>query len=407
MKILVSAYSCEPNKGSESEVGWRWSLKLAEKGHKVFVVTRKNNKKNIQKYLKKKKIKNLNFLYYDLPNALIKLFKKKKNSYLYFYLWQIGIYFFTKNLVKKTKLDYIHHVTFVGLRIPSFLHFHNVPFILGPIAGGDRIKFKLRRSFSILENLYEIIRDISIFYMKFSPTINLSLLRSKIIYVNSKDTYNVIPFIYRKKVKTLLGIAESFKKNITLNKKSKKIFQICYVGRLLHWKGLNISLNVIKNLSKNKKIIFKIAGNGPYSKYIDNFIYKNDLKDIVIKLGHQNKKQLNTLYRNSDLLLFPSLRDSGGYVLLEAASCNLISAVLNVGGPGQIISNSTGININIKDKNEKQIINELTNKVKQILSDKTLMNKKIKKLRYKLRKKFSWDYKYNFVYKNINKHLYN
>ena len=36
MKILVSAYSCEPNKGSESEVGWRWSLKLAEKGHKVF-----------------------------------------------------------------------------------------------------------------------------------------------------------------------------------------------------------------------------------------------------------------------------------------------------------------------------------------------------------------------------------
>ena len=93
--------------------------------------------------------------------------------------------------------------------------------------------------------------------------------------------------------------------------------------------------------------------------------------------------------------------------MLEAASCNLISAVLNVGGPGQIISNSTGININIKDKNEKQIINELTNKVKQILSDKTLMNKKIKKLRYKLRKKFSWDYKYNFVYKNINKHLYN
>ena len=57
MKILVSAYSCEPNKGSESEVGWRWSLKLAEKGHKVFVVTRKNNKKNIQKYLKKKKLK--------------------------------------------------------------------------------------------------------------------------------------------------------------------------------------------------------------------------------------------------------------------------------------------------------------------------------------------------------------
>ena len=44
-KILLSAYSCEPNRGSESEVGWCWALSLANQGNEVFVVTRLNQKK--------------------------------------------------------------------------------------------------------------------------------------------------------------------------------------------------------------------------------------------------------------------------------------------------------------------------------------------------------------------------
>ena len=56
MKILLSAYACEPNKGSEPEVGWRWAITLCKKGNEVYVVTRKNNKINIEKYIKKNKI---------------------------------------------------------------------------------------------------------------------------------------------------------------------------------------------------------------------------------------------------------------------------------------------------------------------------------------------------------------
>ena len=44
MKILLSAYACEPNKGSEPEVGWKWAINLVKAGHEVYVVTRLNNK---------------------------------------------------------------------------------------------------------------------------------------------------------------------------------------------------------------------------------------------------------------------------------------------------------------------------------------------------------------------------
>ena len=54
MKILISAYACEPNKGSEPGIGWNWMINLVKKGHSVTVITRKNNKKIILKTLKAK-----------------------------------------------------------------------------------------------------------------------------------------------------------------------------------------------------------------------------------------------------------------------------------------------------------------------------------------------------------------
>lgn len=47
MKILLSAYACEPDKGSEPSVGWSWAIELSRLGHEVHVLTRANNKPSI------------------------------------------------------------------------------------------------------------------------------------------------------------------------------------------------------------------------------------------------------------------------------------------------------------------------------------------------------------------------
>ena len=131
MKILLSAYACEPNKGSEPEVGWKWATNLSNLGHEVYVITRSNNKNNIEQEIQKKKYFNIKFIYFDFPKWFLKIFKGKKNkfSYFYFYMWQIGIFFVAKKITNQIKFDYIHHVTFVSYRIPSFLCLLNVPFI--------------------------------------------------------------------------------------------------------------------------------------------------------------------------------------------------------------------------------------------------------------------------------------
>ena len=66
MKILLSAYACEPNKGSEPAVGWNWARTLVGQGHSVHVITRSNNRTAIEPAIEREQLP-LAVSYYDLP----------------------------------------------------------------------------------------------------------------------------------------------------------------------------------------------------------------------------------------------------------------------------------------------------------------------------------------------------
>lgn len=90
MKILLSAYACEPNKGSEPGVGWSWATEYA-KCNEVWVLTRDNNKKTIEKYMEENpeyQNKNLHFVYVGLPPKLTFWKKGRRGMRLFYMLWQ-------------------------------------------------------------------------------------------------------------------------------------------------------------------------------------------------------------------------------------------------------------------------------------------------------------------------------
>ena len=70
MKIFVSAYACEPYKGSEPGIGWNFVNEMS-KYHEVHVLTRANNRESIEKEFIYLANQNLTFYYYDLPKALM------------------------------------------------------------------------------------------------------------------------------------------------------------------------------------------------------------------------------------------------------------------------------------------------------------------------------------------------
>ena len=67
MKLYCPPMRCEPDRGSESGVGWHWMLELARLGHDVWMLTRANNQPAIQRAWPN--LPNVRFIYYDLPNG--------------------------------------------------------------------------------------------------------------------------------------------------------------------------------------------------------------------------------------------------------------------------------------------------------------------------------------------------
>ncbi len=57
--------------------------------------------------------------------------------------------------------------------------------------------------------------------------------------------------------------------------------------------------------------------------------------------------ELFRLYQTHDLLLFPSLHDSGGFVALEALAHGMPIVCLDLGGPGDLETSDCGIVVEI------------------------------------------------------------
>ena len=103
---------------------------------------------------------------------------------------------------------------------------------------------------------------------------------------------------------------------------------------MVEWKGIGLLLDIYKNLQKkNIDVNLKIFGKGIFKKKVIKFIKKNNLKKKIKLFGYLEQKKYFKQIKETDLLIFPTLRDSGGYVIMEALKNNIDVITTNAGGP--------------------------------------------------------------------------
>lgn len=359
MKVLLSAYACEPNKGSEPGVGWNWAVEVERLGHQVWVLTRENNKTVIDDYWHENtKPSNLNFIYYDLPKWLSWWKKGGRGVHLYYFLWQIGAFFIARAKHKEIEFEKAQHITFVTVRQPSFMGFLGIPFTFGPVGGGERAPFRLRKSFPFKGKVKDLLRDFANLLVKFDPFMYLTFAMANDIYVTSEQSKQIIPRYFRKKVKVQIAIGYSG--NTTKIIKSRDTNNIIFVGRFEYWKGMGLGLRAFSLFVRYKPdATLTMIGKGPDKEHWLLLAENLGVSQQVTWIEWVDQAKLNDLYKSHDLFLFPSLHDSGGMVVLEAMAQALPVVCLNLGGPGIIVDKSCGSNISVAGKDENQVVEDI------------------------------------------------
>lgn len=362
MKILLSAYACEPNHGSEPGVGWNWAIELARLGYDVWVLTRESNRKSIEAVVRSNELlQEIKFLYYDLPKWFSWWKKGSRGIRLYYFFWQVGAYHLAKNIHSVEKFEIVHHVTFVSVRQPSFMGNLGIPFIFGPVGGGEKAPWTLRFSYGIRGMFFDGIRDLVNWLVKLDPFMWHTFRNAKTIYVTSEQTRNLIPKKFRKKSHVQLAIGwEGVTLDYEKSSKKNKCLQILYVGRFLYWKGISLGLEAFAALLKQvPEARLTLVGQGPDKKRLKQYAVNIGLVDKIEWIPWMSQDELVDMYQQSDVFLFPSLHDSGGMVVLEAMSHGLPVVCFNLGGPGVTVDDSCGVVVDVTGHSERQVIEKL------------------------------------------------
>ena len=376
MKVLLSAYACEPNKGSEPGLGWNWALEVARLGHEVWVLTRANNQLSIESMkLSLPEKNNLHFLYYDLPRWVTIWKKGNKGIYLYYFLWQIGAYLFAKTIHRKVVFNIVHHVTFASIRQPSFMGNLAIPFIFGPVAGGERAPLKLRYSYGFRGWIIDLIRDIENFIVKIDPFMWITFHQADQIYVTCEQTSYLLPRKFRKKTQIKLAVGIERPRNLTV-RREKSTFRVLYVGRFLYLKGMKIGIQAFARLLETApNSILTMIGDGPDKKKWKNLAMEHGIEENIVWLPWIAQSELFRIYCQHDVFLFPSLHDSGGQVVLEAMAHGLPIVCIDLGGPKIIVDKSCGYKVPAKDLSEEQIVDQIYRALSKLAKSKKIRKK--------------------------------
>lgn len=119
------------------------------------------------------------------------------------------------------------------------------------------------------------------------------------------------------------GIREKIRENVGIE---KNIYAIVNVGRLTTQKNHFFMIEIMKRLEMiDKNIKLYLIGDGELREEIENKIKEYDLKNIVLLGIHKN---INEILNGMDLMLFPSLYEGLGIVLIEA-QCNGLNVLVS------------------------------------------------------------------------------
>ena len=321
LKILYSAYACSPEKGSEPGIGWNVSKRMAQ-NHEVWVVTCKRNQKDIENYLVKHSIPNLHFVYFDIPLLSLGVSPHRLYNQMYYYLWHLLLYGVVSSLHRKHQFDLIHHITWGRYWMPNSLSFLPIPFIWGPVAGGESAPKTFEKDFSLTGLFHERMRKVFRWLGEHDPFVRTTAKRSVAVLASTQMTLEGI-----KRIGAGHGILFSPQVGITRDEVAHlgrlqlppvgSPFRLISIGRLVYWKGVHLSLKAFA-LSGVENSELWIIGDGPERENLVNLATQLGVIDRVKFVGWLPRAEAWSELEKCHIFLHPCLRNLVTTAYLEA-----------------------------------------------------------------------------------------
>jgi glycosyltransferase involved in cell wall biosynthesis len=391
LRVLMSAFACEPFQGSEPEVGWQWAVQMA-RFHDVTVVTQSKNRANIERALVEVRKKQLvpTFVYFDREKYLQRLRKWRSGLQLYCVLWHRAARVFIGSLHQAEPFDLMHHVTIAGFRYQTAIWGHGVPSIWGPIGGIESSPVQLLPWRHLEALLPELARNIhnKIQNWPFS-SLRYRLGATTVTLASTGEMQQLIEGIgYKVQVMPTIGLRTN---EIAFQPRAeaKGPLRLLFVGNLIALKGVHLAVEALARSGTDATLT--LIGTGNMQRAMEKRAERLGLSQRIKFLGRLSREGVMNAYRDFDILIFPSFHDTGGYAVIEAMCNGLPVICLDCGGPAIAVRDGCGAKVPIGSY--RAVVGGLSAAIQKYGNDRALLLEHSRAARAAVLENYDWDRK--------------
>jgi glycosyltransferase involved in cell wall biosynthesis len=280
-------------------------------------------------------------------------------------LFERKVWSMFKDKLRQGQFDVVHRITPNSPVTTSFLagrcRESGVPFIMGPINGGVPWPKEYPHLAKAERDWLAPMRKLA----RLNPGYWSTRRAASAILLGSRYAAQDLPVCFHEKGKILSENAvdaDAFTPE--KRQKAKLPLRAVFVGRLVPLKGVDLLIEAVAPLIEQGKLQLQIIGDGPEKEKLVNLA--RILGVHVDFPGWVSQADLPSYLAKAHLFTFPSLREFGGGVVLEAMASGAVPIVVNYGGPPELVPLGGGIVIPMGPK--EVVVFGMRNAIEQLCS---------------------------------------
>src|SRR6266508_3137175 len=333
LRVLLSALSCEPDRGSEPEVGFRALLASASE-HEVWAITLTQSVERVLDAIRgdpmcsRIHVEGIDF---GVPEARIDLVSAP-DFHWHYDRWPRALSMRALELDRAVDFDVIHHVTLASYWARAGVAAVPKPLVWGPIGGGVNPPLVLVAALGPRGALQSAARAIGRPLMANRPSMRKTRRDAEVILAQNRATGRVL--VKGRKV-SLLSNALAVELDGAWPS-TERDNDVLFVGRLLAWKAPMLALQAFRYVQTSTAVL-RFCGQGPEQPRLERAIRRWGLADRVRFEGWLPRHQLLSKLACAGALLHPALHEEAGLCIAEALSFGTPVVCLDHGGPAEVV----------------------------------------------------------------------
>ncbi len=334
MKVLLVAPTCDGDDVGESWVAFQWAKLLSEQFDLTVLTTYKRGHRPLSQQLT-----GVEVVEWQEPPGVGRL--ERLNS-----LMQPGYALFLgrarrwlkHRLAEGDGFDIAHQVIPVAMRYPSPAAALGIPLIIGPVGGS----LTSPPAFAEEEGAtpwYQRLRVLDAWRMKRDPLLRRTYETADCVIGVAPYAQELLDGLAVKRFEVMSETAiHSVKPPIDRAGRPGPV-RLLFVGRIIRTKGLRDVIRAMARL-RDLDVVLDVVGDGNDRAACSALAKELELEDRITFHGAVPRAEVDGFYERADIFVFPSYREPGGNVSLEAMAYSLPLIVCRRGGPGANVDDS-------------------------------------------------------------------